>query len=539
MGMKIAITDGDGTTMNGLFLGVAAMEEAAYREIYESAAAMLQPGERVPGIGERISLLLQNTTEPVQNIEFTGFDYTNFLVLRMDDQKSASIPWFRIREIHLSDGSLLNPVDLVMLVQANRAPVNSILRMSTSFGKTDIPMYQITRLVRRIPKQRAAITGFVIGAVIDAVVILALTTKKKPPPVTAGGYGGSCPYLYLEIESGEWVRTAELFSRAASPQLQAEDWISIPPDAVGDARRNVVLLTNELPETHFIDRVAWAMVDHAPGRRVVRDVSGRLWETGESIPLKDDAAPIVIENGWRIQVDLEVPTSRREQVLEITARNTAVAENALVDLAGMPWKGEHQWAGLSESGPEVMERLDEMLDRLAISVSLKMSREWVELERIPMTGPAVPRSVAVRIPAGGAGQSTYKVRLEWPRDGWELYEVRAAEVFGPAGIPRVVSPSRAYTEAGVSRLKSLQSVDGDYAVLSPGDTMSVVLPAADAIDPEGTTLFMIADGYYISFDDPSGWSTARRIAARALLDPAYARQYAMILSLYSGKDKRN
>ncbi|MFC1628139.1 hypothetical protein ACFL3H_03370 [Gemmatimonadota bacterium] len=336
---------------------------------------------------------------------------------------------------------------------------------------------------------------------------------------------GSCPYLYVPDETG-WTRVAELFPGAIAPSLQATDWIAIPSSARNAGRREV-LLTDELQELQFLDRLAWAEVEHTPGTRVVRDCTGSFWEVGGQFPLAGER--LRASSGiWRRRVDIQVPVELdSDTVLEIAVRNTWQSERVLADLLSLSEPGTVEWARRLETTPARLDRLERIFSRVAMKVSHRIRGGWEEITQIPVVGPELPRTLAIKLPSN---RESDRVRLEWIEGTWELYSLATSPVIRQVQVKSIVPPASVVSNSGYSMLDLLHSTDGKYVTMAPGDTLRVSMPVDSADQTESTALFLIADGYYTRASDKNRITVIDRMISTALMDPTARKGYTLGLA---------
>lgn len=372
--------------------------------------------------------------------------------------------------------------------------------------------------------------GYLAAAVVVAAVLTPVFQKGFLLEKRHWSRPGSCPYLYIAGDSG-WVRSAEIFSASIAQSLQAEDWIPIPPTAYirGDTE---VLICNELPELHFLDHLVWAVAQHRPHNRVVRDLAGDFWEVGPGVSISTEA--IAIHRGiWRQEMELKLPETQWDDlVIEFILKNTWQGEFVLADLVALIEPSQAHWASLVDEEPDRLQRVRRGLRRLALGVSIRGKEGWREIGRIPVVGPSIPRTVTLRLPSRQCATEPSTIRLEWPDGAWIVYSVSVAPILGQAKTINRIPTPYARVSSGASMLEPLSSVDKRYAILSPGDTLNVALPPPTTFSLEESTIFLVANGYYIRASDQTRWPTIRRIVSSILTDPTTAWDYIAAAGLF-------
>ncbi|MCX6561280.1 MAG: hypothetical protein NTZ26_12300 [Candidatus Aminicenantes bacterium] len=136
-------------------------------------------------------------------------------------------------------------------------------------GPVSINSTSIRSLSTAAPKRGLVPALLACGALaLEIAALVGSATAPSPPPIK------SCPFFYA-FDGMRYVFEAEPYGGAISRALARTEWIPLEHlAAVGGEYR--LLMTNELQETEHVDEVKLLAVDHAPGLKIVPDVSGRL-----------------------------------------------------------------------------------------------------------------------------------------------------------------------------------------------------------------------------------------------------------------------
>lgn len=399
-------------------------------------------------------------------------------------------------------------------IRVQRVPMDSVLgiesfRRETQAGKTLLVS-----------------TGATIGVTAVAIGGMVAIACAGDPKCF-----GSCPTIYTE-EGGTEVLEAELFSYSIAPLLEGRD-----VDVLGVRPRNGTVrleVRNEAMETHSINHLQLLEATHGPGEIVapdargiplawreavppVRAVAGGAREVAADLAAADErffastedrlAGVSLAQMDETLQLAFPHP-GRDSAALVLRARNsllnTVLFYDMMLGAAGaraLDWMADD----LQRIGDAV--RLGRWWSRrMGLHVDLWDGGRWVEVARVPDTGPIAWTDVAVPLPlerAAGGAADTLKVRLRFPMDAWRIDRVALAPFRRP-GLRRidVAAVSRAGEPARPPVLAAISAPDADYVQTVAGEAFTVEFDVGP--DPaEGRRTFLLSSqGYYTEWVRP-------------------------------------
>ncbi len=383
----------------------------------------------------------------------------------------------------------------------------------------------------------AAVVG---GAVVGLAAIIAATKE-------------SCPFVY-SWNGSEWVFDAEPYGGATTRGLERHDWGELEHLVAEDGEYRI-LVTNEVPETQYTNRLELAVVDHAPGTRVVADGEGGFRVVRSAVrPLEAtdetgrDLTPWLAEEDrrvWEPEPDPLAPDLRT--TITLTFPKPAGAERAvllyrvgtgiwgsymikaMLELHGDEVNG---WYATIDSVPAAREALHQWNLReelYALKVEVEGKTGWEEAGVISGGGPFVLESRALPIDAESAESDRLRLRVHPPRGFWALdaFSVAYGDGDEPLSVQRL-APERAEDRLGRDLRAALTAVDSDYYAMPSNDDRAEVVFRAPPPPAAGVerTVFLHATGWYRIHLDESrvpDRETLRRIATV----PGAAARYAV------------
>jgi hypothetical protein len=333
---------------------------------------------------------------------------------------------------------------------------------------------------------------------------------------------GSCPTFYGSAEQGGLLQ-AEAFSYSIAPLLEGRDLdaLRLVPDSDGVLRLE---LRNEALETHYINELELVVVDHAPEARAMSDDRGiPLAVTGETPPrtahdrdgtdllsvvsASDDRRFSSSEERIRsassaderdfIDLTFDRPDGE-EAVLVLQLRNSLLTTVLFYDMMlGRAGAGAVDWIGKDLARIGSVAQLGRWFqDAMGLRVEIPRGGEWVEVGRVPDTGPIAWEEVGVRIPVPDSGP--VRVRLSFFTDAWRVDRVSLGlpdEVAGPVRM----APARLEDDRRLlppDALALLAEPDERYLATYPGTSVMLEFDPP-AVRPErGRSYLLASQGYY-------------------------------------------
>ncbi|MEJ2541334.1 MAG: hypothetical protein P8188_15430 [Gemmatimonadota bacterium] len=342
---------------------------------------------------------------------------------------------------------------------------------------------------------------------------------------------GSCPTVYVPAPvPGDEAPVAELFSYSVAPLLEARD-VDLYPGGPEEGRLRLDF-RNEALETHFINHLELLEVRHRPGETVVptgedqplavsgwmegarftdragRDQGDALARSGSGTYRTPEAfvtgATLAALEDW---IEIEVPRRPATDSVAIVLRLRNSLLNSVFlydfmlsgdDLRGLDWLGHTlQEVGSAAAFGGWYQR------RMGLHVDVWREGRWIQVDRIPDTGPIAWKEAAVMLPVpAGAGPLRY--RLRFVADQWRIDQVRLA---GEVRRPEVVAHPVTAVQGADGRLlddavRALRDPDEDYLETRPGTALWVDFEVGEEQADTERAFLIAAQGYYTEWIRP-------------------------------------
>jgi hypothetical protein len=541
VGARVRLWLNDGATLSGVYSGTAMDSTDSYRERYADFLAGLPRPPAFPQPGDSIGIV---TERGVRRWKFLGYDYDH-VVVRDPDSGSPWSAGLRLLAAIDFNGERITPRELRRWMRTSHAPLLSSLLLSEPEREAlfrRVPLSDID-LIQYANAKHGAATGFLLGLCVDlttTAVILIVASNDNPPPPPSNGSGESCPYVYSH-DGREFVLDAEAFTGALVRSRRMTDACVLEHLRAADGACRVTV-AGRPAETEFVDALALAAIDHAPGTEVV--ASG----AGEFHALRSPRAPLLATDyGERVVTDLVAardslcwisnPVGRdpddaadRRDGLVLRFERAAGANRArlVFTIRNTPWLIEMERHLLGLAGPALplwyaqmnalggpRREFDEALEREAgLRVDLWNGRAWERAACLPFAGPAVARSVVLPIDLTGIAPGDLRVRIESTPGLWAVDRVQA-DFTEDSAVVVTALPLRTAETAGGDVRAELGEIDGDDCPLEAGDEVLLSFAAPPERPGWERSYGMLCTGYYNVHVEPQRtpqWALLRRLA---------------------------
>jgi hypothetical protein len=364
----------------------------------------------------------------------------------------------------------------------------------------------------------------------------------------------SCPYIY-SWNGEEFVLDAEPYGAAISEGLKRTEWVELSElrEFNGEYR---LLLSNELDETDYTDELKLVGVDHAPGMRVVPDLSGRFHTFAAPVPPASavdqtgrDILTFVQANDkafWLSDLEGRDPDGegefRDELVFEFPKPAGARTAKLLANVWTTPWGSHSSWMFLEHYGTSLPEKYAEVDNHgpmyakfvswvaaeelAALKVWVETPAGWKARSMIMGGAPVITKDKACVLPVGDIPGETLRIMLRPPVNFWMVDSLAVDYGEDMAFEATELAAATAVDRAGRDVRQELAATDGSYLV-SParGDRTELVFAAPPLKPGLQRTLFVKASGYYRSHIDTTG-APRLDLAERVLTEPGFAARYS-------------
>jgi len=379
--------------------------------------------------------------------------------------------------------------------------------------------------------------------VMAAIIGVAIATKE------------SCPFVYA-WDGERFVFDAEPLGGSVSRGLERADLSRLEhlKPLQNEYRLRV---RNEVPEIQYLDDMKLVVVDHAPGRHIVSDLTGTLYA------VEDATAPAsaVDENGrdllpffratdgvawqtklpkddtWKgaprrheITLRFDKPAGANEARMVVNAGTALWGSNMIREMLQMRGDGVGRWhESIDRGGPamEELTRFNEREELYFLKFYVRRHGEWTFGGWIPGGGPFITEDRVIPIDLSGVDGDAVEIRMMPPKGFW-TFDYMAVEFGAGETVTGTPVPLRkATTSEGTDILGLLAARDGRrYVMREMGDDAALVFDAPAPVAGMERTVFLETFGYYeIQIDETQPEKTA--LIERMLATPGAIVDYAL------------
>jgi len=544
----------EGGEVAGTYLGTSRLDASLYAEKYAEAVSDTTLGVSLPALGDAVTMTVERAAGEVDSVacEVDGFDY-GVVWIRADGADTLrSLPLISVRRITTGSGNELDGAALRTAVSSRRVPHRSALLLDSADpwdGSEDlvIPIDEILQVTVDVT-HHAALTGFVVGLVVDAVIVAVVVNNASSPSPSSVSY--SCPFVYTH--DGERYRLdTETFGGALFRAAQRTDFDTLDHlREVGDEYR--LLVTNELRETQYVDELKLLVVDHPPGTNVIPSFEGDLHvltsavgpvaaaddrgqdalslvgETDDlawiSVPFgRDGSRPGDARDG--LELAFPRPADAASAKLALNVRNTLWAsylQGHLLELFGTDLD---DWYAHLNSSAEAREELhDAMVREGMLLVKVWDGTSWRTEGFVWEVGPSVARDRVVTLDVPDLPGEELRVRLESTPGFWVVDSARIDYAPNPPVFATEVAVSSAVDHSGRDVRELLVAADGRHYVMPTlEDRAELVYPVPPRTPGTDRSVVLVSTGYY-TIHVPTDGEPRPEIVGRLLREPgAYGR----------------
>ena len=319
-------------------------------------------------------------------------------------------------------------------------------------------------------------TLYLLAAIGLTVAGLRAASENRGLSVYGAG-GGSCPYVYA-WDGSRYALEGEAFGTSFGRALEATTTCMLPgARPQGDAV--VVRLTNERPETHYVNSARLLAFETDGNSTVLVDDRDRAWPVTDPRPPIHPSRQASRGDGFRdaYVVTLPRPGNGRTASVIVRAVNTDLVNNVYEMVFGYLGDQSLPFLHQIENDPQLLATMRDWIRECSLTVEVWRDGRWVSAGAIAPEASVAPFSRIVRIDATGIPGDSVRVRLSSLADGWRIDDV-AVDWTPAVPLPARVMATRAaeHSETG-SVMGDLRRADGSYAVLLPGQRIDLSFPA--------------------------------------------------------------
>jgi hypothetical protein len=323
-------------------------------------------------------------------------------------------------------------------------------------------------------------------------------------PVVTHHYGGSsCPFIY-GWNGADYILEGEAFATAWGQALEMNTCTVLPSlkERKGELS---VRITNERPETHYINAVNLVAVETDADAEVCADPQNTLWPVYSTIPpvrahgqIRDDilttlrrkdgkcweseSVPETGETQYRDVVDVVFlkPPSQEEATLVIHAINTRIFDAVMRTVSQSMGDELLAFVDAVEHDPEMIALLKHWLEESSLKASLWNGSGWEPIGTLLPEANEIPFSRVIRFNARAITGDSVKIRLTSLADVWKFDAVGIDWSPVHPLTTRPVPLISARGPNGKDLAETLTHADDQYAVVLPPEKVDITFQSLQA-----------------------------------------------------------
>lgn len=484
------------------------------------------------------------------------------------DKKATTVPGWMIESVRpgrkvtlaLRDGRIVKGTYRGLDgVTAGETPLRSAVAIISGSQAARVPVADVIQV--QVHGGKARLIGFVIGAVVDTIILASAYEPPPPPPQCNGGpCPVSCPFVY-SFDGERYVLDTEVFGGAIFEAAQRSDRASLDHLVEADGAYRL-RLANELQEVQYVDGVELIVVDHPTGTRVVPSLDGRLHVLGNPVLpsratdlggadvralLSDAGGGPWVSNPFAhggdragdgrdgVVLEFPRPSGAATATLAFRARSTPWASVLLRRVLGLHGRDQAAWTGRMNADAAARGAFLGALRREGLlTIRVWTGSAWREAGFLANMAEAVDREQAIVVDLAGIPGDVLRVRVDSTAGMWILHGAEAD--FGATSPARVTElpPSTARTARGDDIRDVLAAVDGRRLVMNPGlDSADLVFDAPPREPGLRRSFLFQATGYYTILVPADGEPQPDLYESLVAEPGAFARYSAELLRVAS------
>lgn len=532
VGAKIEVFLDNGSILSGYYRGMEAVPAEEYAQLYAASLQGLAPDLHFPNLEEQVQLTFAapklGGPDVVLESRFHGFapNAIVFTALWQGDARIQKKSLYELVHLRTKDGGILQGNFIRTMVRDGSLPVQSRLSIFEPATQQQhlLPLGEIQQIHHYSTAHNGALTGFILGAAIDAAIIIAAANDQTGPSRAEGENDlSSCPFVY-SFDGEKYVLDSESFGGAIFHAAQRTDLDNL--DHLQEVQgRYRLKLTNELQETQFVDEMRLLVLDHPQSTQVVPSFAGKLHTFAAPQPPQQattlrgaEVRGLIAAKDERVWVsnpfgrDPEDKSQARDGLLVEFARPVgAQAAKLLCNLQNTLWASYLQGQLLALQGRELAQWYAQLNDSPAARAALlqAMVREgmlrvhvwnglaWQEAGFFWEVGPSVPKDQALWLDLSHVPEEVVRIKLESTAGFWMINNIAIDYSPDAEVIVTALLPERARDHRGRDQRAALAHNDGQYyAMPTTQDWAELTFAAPPLRTGYARSVVLQSSGYY-------------------------------------------
>lgn len=523
-GTQIDIILNNGTLVSGEYAGFGFEPTDEYALRFTESQEALSEEVVLPNLGDTIIVTMNDGKE--YTVAFAGFGQESVIVQSFVSTARQEVVLSRVENIMDTKGNMIESGIMRKLTFENKIPYRTTILVRKGAKRTSVALDRVNQVQVWLEKN-AKKTGFLLGAVIDATILVGVISsyissekEPEPPPDTTIG---SCPLLY-SFNGERYVRESQLFTGAIFEPLKRTDWDYLRHlhEHEGVCRLKVA---NQLNEIQYVDEIKLLVVEHPPDTYIRPSFSGDLHVLSElQVPetavdfqgvdvlklVKADDNEVWISNPFGR--DPEDKTQIRDGlVLEFKKPEGATSVKLVFNVQNTLWGGYftnrvlsfsnremENWHKLMNSSVDACKAvLDVLVREVALVVQLWNEDAWQIQGFVSPDGALVPNDQAVLLDVHEISDEVLRIKLESTVGIWMVNSVKASYSPDVSVYITELAPVSAEDHLGNDVRELLLNIDNQYYEMpTTQDWAELLFKVPATKDGYARSFVLKSTGYY-------------------------------------------
>jgi hypothetical protein len=364
-----------------------------------------------------------------------------------------------------------------------------------------------------------AFVGLNIFIVGNGVLMLTSTAGISPAIkiVYPSGGGGSCPYIYSW--NGETYNLeGEAFGTALGKALETSSSI-VFQNIRAENNRLKIKITNERPETHFLNKVNFTAFETDKKIMVYSDNNNKFFAVNDLKRIKNasdrnskDLLELLDRDDnkyWNSDLSSAVPKYDFEDQLFVTLKPNAISDSLSLIISAINTEisntvfsylqtilGDEfvNFTKVLETDQEIIDILKEILDRSSLKIDVWDGKEWQFVDLIYPEANRVKFRKLARIPNPINEENELNIRLRTLSDVWEIDAINFDDTL-PQKLVEYKPILTSFSSSQNTDFALLEHKDDNYIKLLPGQSMDLEYEEVKIKGENKLSYAITIDGY--------------------------------------------
>lgn len=519
-GSMVEIYRKHGTVIEGVYQGLNSLGIDEYARLFTQNGPMWPSETHIPDLKDTFTVVLKSGMR--RTCDLIGYDFGTLWVREISLKYPHSYAYQRISAVEYK-GSTYSIDSLENVLSSLEVPLLSSMLVETRSGVQTVSFNDIQLIMIQRSSISPSTIGFLAGLAVDVVVVVSATSQSGSSSSSSKQGGGSCPFIY-SYDSLNYILDAEVFSGSIMKALQRTNIVNL--EHLLEVNGTYKLkLTDDLPETEYVDDLKLLVVDHPKGTKVIPTFDGRFCSLSnlqkplfardyrnnnvlQMVAFNDDVCWVSNPLGRNpnqksdvrdgIELSFTLPRDKYSAKLVFNIQNTPWATEIEAQLLRLKGRELGEWYDAVNNSKSYLNSFVDGVKREAmLEVSLWTGQSWKPIDYIWFVGPHVSRTQVLEFSLEKLPPNELRVRLESTAGLWMINSINADFTSEAPMNVTEISLDKAIDNFGHDVKTLLDTVDNQYYVLNnAGDEADLTFKAPPRVSSMDRSLMLKSTGYY-------------------------------------------